>query len=140
MHQKLYYYYKRADSITGISVNSRTVDLLKVADILFDIAKKYPLYYCEFVYKSIAMLYRCRNMWELLNEEWSNRALETTLSRLKEMEPFEHDNPYFFVAKEISQEYKNSNSWRLTKPMRAVSQFLDILFSRKIKLRRKKLK
>jgi hypothetical protein len=76
------------------------------------------------------MLYRCRDTWKKVKEEWSKRALETALSRLKEMEPFEHDNPYFFVAKDIAREYQNSTSWRLTKPVRAVSQIVRAAFSK----------
>jgi len=92
--EPLYNYIKRADSLSGLALNPRDLDQIKVALTLKDYSRQYPTYAAEFEYLAQKELRDFRKAAAEVDEEWARQGVRDASAALASLGPYLADNPY----------------------------------------------
>ncbi|GEM_PF-3064405 len=97
LRETLYYYVKRLDSASGISMNVLDMDILRVARMLLDYTLQYPRFSAEFEYLAIRQLEGFCGACAGRTEDWAQKGAVEAQALLDSLQVARHDNPYFLL-------------------------------------------
>ncbi len=114
----IYFYRKHSSSTTGLKINIRTRDIIKVVTRFMELAQIYPQYSLEFKKKAYSMLSSYIDAWTAIEEQWAREALTEALLIKEHLDEDIRDNPYWFVREDTLSEIHHSHFWKVTGPIR----------------------